>query len=708
MKIPIELVEQASKGNVVLFCGAGISASEGGLPSGSQLTQELAQRAGLGDVGGRPLPEVAGFYELKMGYQSLIAYVISRVDNPHYIPLRTHQLITALPTKYIITTNWDNLLEDAFRQAGRSYVRIVRDSEVTFVDEQKPLLIKLHGSIEQKDSIVITGDDYYDVFARLPEIANLVHSYFATKTILFIGFGLEDEDFNRLYHEVVRHLGKHKRRAYAIQLNPTALSRQYWLAKNVEIISGDATIFLETLAASLAEQTIPSPRVGQQPLRVTPSVSPPAPASLTTPVVRGGPGQDRDALQVALRVPFKLQLVSHSATEFEIIGLETPMGNPRARSRLPYTVDELAIILKALAMVDYDASRFKPTQRETLERLELLAGSHFKRDFHRRVGEALYSALMAGDVGTAFQTALSNARGSEGVVALQLRFGEDAVDLAQYPWELLYHRRALLPSRAAELTRYISYPEATTAMRVVPPLRMLYVQARPTDLPELSGDEQASIRQTLKKMEEENLLRIDTLSQPTYAAVLGHLECNTVHVLHFDGHGVFARQCPVCGAMNYPYAASCQAGNGDTTCRQELVKVEPQGYLAFERADQRAELIDSETLGTLFYNRPLRLVVLSACYSGSVGGETLFGGVAPALVQAGIPAIVSTQLPIGADAAVKFMQGFYGALARFEPVPTAVNSGRIRMFGTKEWFIPTLYLRSQDDEGQLFSKEYGG
>ena len=31
------------------------------------------------------------------------------------------------------------------------------------------LLIKSHGSIEQKDSIVITGDDYYDVFARLPE-----------------------------------------------------------------------------------------------------------------------------------------------------------------------------------------------------------------------------------------------------------------------------------------------------------------------------------------------------------------------------------------------------------------------------------------------------------------------------------------------------------------------------------------------------------
>ena len=82
----------------------------------------------------------------------------------------------------------------------------------------------------------------------------------------------------------------------------------------------------------------------------------------------------------------------------------------------------------------------------------------------------------------------------------------------------------------------------------------------------------------------------------------------------------------------------------------------------------------------------------------------LFGGIAPALIQSGIPAVVATQLPISTDVAVKFMQGFYGALARFESVPAAVNAGRVRVLRSREWFIPTLYLRSRDDEGYLLKQ----
>lgn len=293
VNISRELIEQICKGNVVLFCGAGISISEGGIPSGSQLVLELAQRANLGDLGSMSLPEVAQAYELEMGTQSLIAYVTERVDDPRYTPLRTHHLIAALPFMRIITTNWDNLLEEALRQARKFFVKVVRDSEVPFTDEEKVLLIKLHGSAEQKDTIVITGDDYYEVFARLPQVANLVQSFFATKTLLFLGYGLADEDFKRLYLEVVRHLGKHKRRAYAVQLNPTPLMVKYWEKKNVQVIAADATTFLEGLVAEIGVQK-PPPVIGAiapQPLTVTsPTASTPAIAPV--PRERGrGTGQ---------------------------------------------------------------------------------------------------------------------------------------------------------------------------------------------------------------------------------------------------------------------------------------------------------------------------------------------------------------------------------------------------------------------------------
>jgi hypothetical protein len=257
ISIPHELLEQIQRGNVVVLCGAGVSSSEGGLPSGSQLAQELAQRAALGDVSSISLPEVAQAYELEMGLQSLLAYITSRVEEPRGAPLRTHHLIATLPFKRIITTNWDNLLEEALREAGKPFVKVVRDSDIAYTDEEKVLLIKLHGSIEQKDSIVITGDDYYDVLARRPETAALVRSYFSTKTLLFLGFGLADDDFKRQYQEVVRHLGAHKRRAYAVQLDPSPLTVKFWERKNVQIIDADATQFLEALKEQLGFESAP-------------------------------------------------------------------------------------------------------------------------------------------------------------------------------------------------------------------------------------------------------------------------------------------------------------------------------------------------------------------------------------------------------------------------------------------------------------------
>jgi hypothetical protein len=248
--IPIELSEQVGRGNAVLLCGAGISVSRDGLPSGHQLALELAQRSGQPDLEGS-LPAVAEAYELQFGHHSLISYLIERIGNPRFSPLLTHQLIAELPINVIITTNWDNLLEEALRQARKPFAKVVQDVDISYADQDKTLLVKLHGSVEQKDSIVVANDDFYNVFARLPETTNLIRGYFATRTLLFLGFGLADEDFKRLYLEVIRNLGRHKRRAYAVQLNPDLSTTKYWQEKNVEVIGVDAADFLTALKSSL-------------------------------------------------------------------------------------------------------------------------------------------------------------------------------------------------------------------------------------------------------------------------------------------------------------------------------------------------------------------------------------------------------------------------------------------------------------------------
>jgi hypothetical protein len=397
-------------------------------------------------------------------------------------------------------------------------------------------------------------------------------------------------------------------------------------------------------------------------------------------------------------VKFKLQLGHLLSLEFEARVLDSPMGEQIGNTKLPYTPEQLVAVLKALQIPLYQQEIFTSAQRDALKQLGLLTNSHFVSDLHQRVGKALFRSLLTDqEVYAAFQMARTLARTNNRTVAFQLRFDENGTELARYPWELLHDgRRALLPSQTIELVRYISYPEATTPLSAPAPLRLLYITARPYNLQELPPDsERQTTRRSLQPLEKDGQLHIDDLPHATYDALLDYLDDYKPHILHFDGHGRFNRQCHVCHTFYHPHITKCES------CSVALP--EPQGYLAFEKEDGTVHWISSQTVGHLF-GSSLRLAVLSACHSGTVRGETLFGGVGPALIQAGVPAVVATQLPITVGSANLFAKGFYRALARYESLATAVNAGRRRLFNTKEWFIPVLYLRSQDDEGHLFTK----
>jgi hypothetical protein len=201
-------------------------------------------------------------------------------------------------------------------------------------------------------------------------------------------------------------------------------------------------------------------------------------------------------------VPFKLQLDRLAGRLFAVRALETPMGEPRAEGQLPYDAANLVAILKLLEIGEYDPSRYKPAQTEILKSLDLLQQDRLVSDLLPRLGQGLFQALFASDIGDAFKVAFSQARRNRDTVALQLRFDQDSVDLARYPWELLHDgQRHLLSAGAVELTRYISYPEATTSLAVSPPWRLLYIDARPSDLVSLPDqDEQRTVWRALQTL----------------------------------------------------------------------------------------------------------------------------------------------------------------------------------------------------------------
>ena len=85
---------------------------------------------------------------------------------------------------------------------------------------------------------------------------------------------------------------------------------------------------------------------------------------------------------------------------------------------------------------------------------------------------------------------------------------------------------------------------------------------------------------------------------------------------------------------------------------------------------------------------------------------SLFEGMAPALIQAGIPAVVGMQYPILDRSAARFIPAFYGAVSRGEPLTRAMTAARRWLYREGSWYIPTLYLRSGDPDGHLFPAEW--
>ncbi len=80
----------------------------------------------------------------------------------------------------------------------------------------------------------------------------------------------------------------------------------------------------------------------------------------------------------------------------------------------------------------------------------------------------------------------------------------------------------------------------------------------------------------------------------------------------------------------------------------------------------------------------VRLVVLSACDSARADPTDSFAGVAPRLVQAGLPAVVAMQSFLPDPLAPVFTAAFYRALADGRPVDTAITPAGWRSSATRQ------------------------
>jgi len=255
--IPIELLEQLERGNVLLFVGEGIN--QGVLPSSAELAEELAARCDYPPEEPLMLPRVAGYYEMTRDRHGLIRFLRDWLDDPALAPLRAHRLAVRLRPPVIVTTCYDRLLEQALREAGIPYMPAVGNAEIAYAEERKVLLVWLWGVLDQPDSLVVTEDDRRLFLEGRANISDVLRAELARRTWLFVGFDVEDEWFRGFYDNVNRSLDRQNRRAYIFGATPGAYTRAWWETRNAEILSAEVESFLASLTDQLAARARPKP-----------------------------------------------------------------------------------------------------------------------------------------------------------------------------------------------------------------------------------------------------------------------------------------------------------------------------------------------------------------------------------------------------------------------------------------------------------------
>jgi hypothetical protein len=297
-------------------------------------------------------------------------------------------------------------------------------------------------------------------------------------------------------------------------------------------------------------------------------------------------------------------------------------------------------------------------------------------DFGTRLFEALFTPPLRQAL--AFHLGRAADRADRGVrlrLVLDPRSPE-TLALCTLPWELMYwpERRSFLC--LDHLSPVVRYLEVSDPLPVHEPeeggsVHILAVPAAPIGTGPL--DLQGEMQRLLDGFAEAKGCTVEVLAPATPAALRTRLRQGSFQVLHFLGHGVH------------------EMGSA-------------AGALVFETPERREDLVTGGELATALRGvRSLRLVVLNACNSSRIPrreGLDPYSGVAAALVQGGVPAVVAHQFPISDQAAIQFSRSLYESLAAGEPVEAAVAEGRQAVYlsdrGSFEWATPVLITRIED------------
>ena len=240
------LLDEVAARNVVIFAGAGVS-TENRLSAPHSLYTELAVELDLQDCQ-LAFPDLAqayverpdGRFKLIKTIQERFDYIKKFSDLQHQATKFFQEISTMPYLTTFITTNWDRNFEEICHAKPFAY-----DTDMRFWEIPNRRVLKIHGTIDDYSSIVVTRDDYNDCEAKLKEslIGAKLKDILSNKTCIFVGYSMRDEDFKEIFSFVRSAQGKFEKTHYFV----TPHAADEGLGGSLVSIKTDGTYFFEVI-----------------------------------------------------------------------------------------------------------------------------------------------------------------------------------------------------------------------------------------------------------------------------------------------------------------------------------------------------------------------------------------------------------------------------------------------------------------------------
>ena len=219
---------------LVIFAGAGISI-DAGVASWGKLIDKIKKDLDLpeNETDYLKIPQIYYNERQEKEYIEKIRKVLGHKKLKHN---EIHEEIFALNPEHILTTNFEDLLEQVINKNSLPFSLVKQDVDLPYSNNTK-LLVKIHGDLESTN-FVLKEDDYINYSKDHPLIEAFINSVFATKVVLFIGYSFNDYNLKLIVQNVRNILGNNFQNAYLLSIDNKIHQshKQYLKNKGINVI----------------------------------------------------------------------------------------------------------------------------------------------------------------------------------------------------------------------------------------------------------------------------------------------------------------------------------------------------------------------------------------------------------------------------------------------------------------------------------------